>query len=170
MSRLRLVIFNHWRGIEIGCLARESNSLWSTILVPLPTIYTTPTSPSPTSHNVSHSTILYPDFFPKKHIANQQRTFHPPNPCPPHHLPAELWAQILSHLPPASLFTSCRHVSRTFHLQCAFLLPKHYISKELTLLDNRTHLTYSHCTNDVAYFKPNVLDLAPDVQSPLDAK
>jgi hypothetical protein len=74
------------------------------------------------------------------------------------HLPQELWTLILSHVPYAELWSTCRNVSRTFKANSNFILRNYFIAKEISLGHSGTYLTFSHFEGskgtDVAYFKP----------------
>jgi hypothetical protein len=83
-------------------------------------------------------------------------------------LPPGIWAQSLSYISAADLFTSCRFGSRVFKTQSDSLLRTVYTAQELILLDNRTFLTFSHCTHDVAYFKSTGQVLVASIQAALD--
>jgi hypothetical protein len=74
------------------------------------------------------------------------------------HLPQELWTLILSHVPYAELWSTCRNVSRTFKANSGFILRNYFIAKEISLGHSGTYLIFSHFEGskgtDVANFKP----------------
>jgi hypothetical protein len=72
-------------------------------------------------------------------------------------LSAELWHLILSSVPLAHLWASCRLVSPAFKSHANFILRTTYIARQLKLMHSTTSLQFSHFSNDntMAYFKPS---------------